>query len=253
MSEHTYTLTFSEAVESHVGMAITGNKCNPREGFSIDDLREIASRYPQNSELISLNTTYNGIPIPEQEPASILIIRNGLQLFNIDHMALYNEQRLLEKDTKAFMYGRVVNKHARHNLCFADEGHSADFERGISTVLPFCELPYTNNLRNVLYEKIGNKAYNLNAEGNYYYDNSRTYIGWHFDAERHKVIGVRLGYSMNLYYRWYKDSKCQSDDCTILLNHGDIYIPSEKAVGTDGRKKKIWTLKHAAGCKKYIK
>ena len=28
---------------------------------------------------------------------------------------------------------------------------------------------------------------------------------------------------------------------------------SEKAVGTDWKKKKIWTLRHAAGCNKFIK
>ena len=174
-------------------------------------------------------------------------------------MALYNEQALLEKDKKAFMRGRVVNKLARHNLCFADEGHSADYEKGIGTVIPFSSLPYTNQLRNALPKFFGTKANNLNAEGNYYYDNSKTYIGLHGDSERIKVIGVRLGYSIPLYYRWYQNSVAQKDingnnlTLKILLNHGDIYIPSEKAVGTDWLKKKIWTIRHAAGCEKYIK
>ena len=107
-------------------------------------------------------------------------------------------------------------------------------------------------------ERSNEKMYNL-FEGNYYYDNSKTYIGLHGDSERIKVIGVRLGYSIPLYYRWYQNSVAQKDingnnlTLKILLNHGDIYIPSEKAVGTDWLKKKIWTIRHAAGCEKYIK
>jgi len=34
---------------------------------------------------------------------------------------LYEELSKLDWDSKAFMYGRVVTKHARHNLCFNDE------------------------------------------------------------------------------------------------------------------------------------
>ena len=33
---------------------------------------------------------------------------------------MYNEQTKLEWDTKAYMYGKVVNKHARHNLCYGN-------------------------------------------------------------------------------------------------------------------------------------
>jgi hypothetical protein len=37
-----------------------------------------------------------------------------------------------------------------------------------------------------------------------------------------------------------------------MLNHGDIYIMSDKAVGYDWKKRKIPTLRHAAGCKKFF-
>jgi hypothetical protein len=36
---------------------------------------------------------------------------------------------------------------------------------------------------------------------------------------------------------------------TIKLNDGDMYIMSEKAVGTDWKKKNICTLRHSAGIK----
>jgi len=31
-----------------------------------------------------------------------------------------------------------------------------------------------------------------------------------------------------------------------------MYVMSEKAVGTDWKEKKIYTLRHATGCEKYI-
>jgi hypothetical protein len=36
------------------------------------------------------------------------------------------------------------------------------------------------------------------------------------------------------------------------LHSGDLYVMSEKAVGTDVKKKKIATLRHAAGASKYL-
>lgn len=57
--------------------------------------------------------------------AYIFIARKGVSaiLHEIDKNAddFYKEQDLLPKDTKAKMYGRVVNKTARHNLCFGAE------------------------------------------------------------------------------------------------------------------------------------
>jgi len=37
----------------------------------------------------------------------------------------------------------------------------------------------------------------------------------------------------------------------VPLNGGDIYLMSEKAVGTDWKRKKVYTLRHATGCDKY--
>jgi hypothetical protein len=56
---------------------------------------------------------------------------------------------------------------------------------------------------------------------------------------------------MNLIYQWYKDGVKVGDPIKLLLNHGDVYIMSEKAVGFDWKKQKIYTLRHAAGSKKY--
>lgn len=37
-----------------------------------------------------------------------------------------------------------------------------------------------------------------------------------------------------------------------MVNDGDIYVMSDKAVGYDWKKKTINTLRHAAGAEKYL-
>ena len=90
----------------------------------------------------------------------------------------------------------------------------------------------------------------MNAEGNKYYDVEKCYIGPHGDFERNIVIGLRLGDSIPLNFHWYHRFKCIGNKFTINLNHGDLYIMSEKAVGKDWEKSSQLTLRHSAGITK---
>ncbi len=54
----------------------------------------------------------------EPTDACVLVLRNPLGLVEADD--LIREQLRLTVDKKAFMKGRVVNKLARHNLCFSE-------------------------------------------------------------------------------------------------------------------------------------
>jgi len=95
----------------------------------------------------------------------------------------------------------------------------------------------------------------LFAEGNYYYDINKCGIGYHGDTERKIVIGIRLGASMPLCFKWFTKGEpinADSHKIQIILNDGDIYLMSEKAVGYDWKKKNKVTLRHAAGCDKYL-
>ena len=89
------------------------------------------------------------------------------------------------------------------------------------------------------------------CEGNYYYDVSKCGIGFHGDGERKRVVGLRLGASIPLHYQWFHKSRPVGERSIIMLNHGDLYVMSEKAVGTDWLLKNTLTLRHAAGSKKY--
>lgn len=235
----TFTITFGDRAENHKGMQLIGEE--NKESFTVDDLKEFQKKF-SNSELIDLD------PESKYEPAAILIIRNGVDLFLSSDSTnfLFEEHNKLDHDKKAFMYGRVVNKHARYNLCFADFSQEPDYKEGKGRVINFTKLPLTKKLREVFPQLLNSKADNLVAEGNYYYDINKCFIGWHGDTERKIVIAVRLGASFPLSYQWYLQNKPVGERINLLLNHGDIYIMSGKAVGFDWKSRSKYTLRHAA-------
>lgn len=241
----TYTLTYGDVCENHVGMEKIGELSV--DGLSIECLNNIAKQFPKYSELINLQHN------PTYPPAVLLIIRNGVNLLtNGAYEELYAEQSALNPDTKAFMRGRIVNKLARYNLCFSNEGHDPDFANGKGTVIEFQKVPLTRELKNIL-EKLFSVS-NLQCEGNYYYDTSKSTVGIqsHGDTERKIVIGVRLGDPMPLQFCWFKNFKPISEHFRITLNGGDIYAMSSKAVGCDWKRSSIPTLRHAAGSEDFL-
>jgi hypothetical protein len=150
------------------------------------------------------------------------------------------------------MYGRVVNKHTRHNLCFSEEHQEPNYEKGRGRVYAFDELPLLKKIRSKLGEFMGEKAVNLKAEGNYYYDINKCGIGFHRDTERKKVVAIRLGATIPLCYTWFYNNEQISNIIRInSIEHGDMYIMSEKATGFDWKSKTKYTLRHAAGSDKY--
>ena len=259
------TLTFSSSVENHHGMVIHGEKS---EGYTIMDLKntekKIKELYPRAEvKIYDLRTVLPEEQKNNAEPAAILIFKEGvnylLSSMKKNSIDLFNEHRDLKKDEKYKdkRRNKVLNKKARHNLCFADESQKADFEKGLGTIVPFSILPITRKLREALPKIIGEKAKNKKAEGNYYYNLNETGIGFHGDSERADVIGIRFGEDdesgFPLHYQWYYQGEPIGDRYKFDLKNGDLYIMSEKAVGQDWKKRKILTLRHAAGADKYLK
>ena len=163
--KETFTLTFGDQGENHVGMQKIGTPL--KYGLSVEEVENIdlyAKSKGYLTELIRLHDMID-IKVPE---AVILIIRKGLKLFDVDPDSFYQEQLELKKDKHAKMYGRVVQKHARHNLCFSDFHQDADYEKGKGTVYAFNEVPLLQKVRVKLGE-LNNKLQNLVAEGNYYF------------------------------------------------------------------------------------
>jgi hypothetical protein len=242
------TLTFGETAENHVGMEKIGITLGEGEGFTKRDLMKLQQKIKCETIIYKLHND------DIDEKAYIMLIKNGVEYF-MGNNDIFNEQLNLDVDKKALMYGRVVNKKARWNLCFDDESKEPDYIHGKGRVISYNDVPLTKALRDTLENCIGEKASNLKCEGNYYYCRDICGIGFHGDSERRKVIGVRLGNiyeSYPLHFQWYINGEPYGERLIIPLHSGDIYIMSEKAVGTDWKKKNIFTLRHATGCNKFI-
>jgi hypothetical protein len=225
------------------------------EGFKLEDLEKAKSYFEEKGVKVEIHHLNKMLPSGKGykvEEAYLLVARGGAVSLVKDFKGLKVEQDKLKKDTKAFMYGRVVNKKARHNLCFAEKGQESDFENGKGTVVAFDSVPILKELRSELDKALGEKAKDLVAEGNYYYDVKNCFIGYHGDGERKRVVAIRLGASFPLHYQWYLESKAIGSRFEIMLNDGDVYVMSEKAVGTDWKLKKTLTLRHAAGFPKVL-
>ena len=80
------------------------------------------------------------------------------------------------------MYGRVVNKYARHNLCFDNEEKQPDYESGKGRVVAWTNVPLLKEFRNKMDAFLPKDSSDLAGEGNYYYDVNKCGIGFHGDA-----------------------------------------------------------------------
>lgn len=259
----TWTITFSECVENHAGMQKVGTES--KEGFSIEDLERYEKYFSDRGLKVEMIDLTEALPEEHKKnitskgslDAKVLIVRDGLKImlgeeYEEGIKEIKDTSKLV--DTKAWMRGKVVNKIARYNLCYGEEAQVADFEKKMGTIIAFNDVKnakYVNKIREEL-GKIDNiKCKDLLAELNYYYDVNKCGIGYHGDGERKKVIGIRVGATMDLQYNWFINSKAIGERVVLLLNEGDIYFMSEKSSGNDWKKRKIVTLRHAAGAKKY--
>lgn len=236
-----YTLTFGDMAENHVGMEQIGTMVKEGEGFQIEDLLSITKTMEEMGAVVEM--------VCLSESAHVLVIRDGVNILLQEDKKteMFEEHKRLEHDKKAVMYGRVVNKRARWNLCYDEESREPNYEQGKGRIVGYDEIPLTKQLKES-FNIFGPKTNDLKIEGNYYFDVKKCGIGFHGDSERRKVIGVRLGTaSLPLHFQWFHKGKPIDDRIIISLDPGDIYIMDEKAVGTDWKKKNIKTLRHATG------
>ena len=246
------TITFCDRGENHIRNQQIGQLAPT--GFTFPELQMIHNRLQENGITSHLVDLGQYLP-PEYGPypAGVLVIRNGIDIFVKPVDLLWNELKDLTYDKHALMYGQVRQKHARHNLCFGSIDQVANYEQGEGTVVSFDKLRYLSHVRQYLPVLLNEKASNLVAEANHYYDVNKCGIGYHGDAERKIVVGLRLGKDFPLCYYWHMGKSRISRRIDFDLHHGDMYIMDEKACGFDYKKRTIPTLRHAAGCNKYTK
>jgi len=170
-NHQTITITFVDRAENHVGMQQIGTAAE--QGFSIDDLENAKMNFEQRGwtcELIRLN---DYLPNIEAEEAKILIIRGGVNTLLSDIGAnannLFTELKNLDWDKKAKMYmrhslnassrvfcldkklyGRVVNKNARYNLCLDSVAQEPNYVSGRGRIVAYQNVPNASHIRNQL-------------------------------------------------------------------------------------------------------
>lgn len=251
MDNQAICITAGEQSLTHLGMDINGQGIS-QKGFSIQDLENFKQKLNTkniNSELYYLNTHIEH----EVEPASLLIIRNGVEYFTSNKVKeLFDELTSFEWDKKYWDQRRqkVLNKRARYNICFGNDSQEPDFENKKGTIISYQDVPILNQWKNNLKTIFGEPASNLELEGNYYFDLNKCGIGFHGDAERKKVIACSVGGSRPIQWQWYYQSQPVGNRIEFELHNGDMYIMSQKTTGFDWKKRNIYTLRHAAG-KKY--
>ena len=260
--KQSWSVTICESGENHTGMEIIGEKAEA--GFSIQELKEAEAKF----KLAGANTEYFdlkalGLSNDEErfdraQEAGVLIVRNGVEIIGGKKYEFRQEMKNIDCDKKYFDTRRkkVLNKNARHNVCFAYKDQEPDIENKKGTIININSLEQLKIIIGNLHLYLGEKAKKLIGELNHYYDVRKCGIGFHGDTERRIVICVRLGESFPLHYFWYENSKRVGERIVLPeLNEGDIYIMSDKAVGWDWklRKNNRLTLRHSAGCNKFVK
>lgn len=255
MEDIAICITAGEQSENHVGMQINGNGL-AKSGFTIDDLLLFKSTLEEkkiNCEYYRLDSVLedkNDLYV-----AALLIIRNGVDyIINDNSKSMLKEQLNYEWDKKYWdsRRSKVLNKHARYNVCYSNYKQEPDYENKKGTIICLDDVPFLNKWLTTLPIIFGEKAKNLQVEGNLYYNSNKCGIGFHGDSERKKVIACSLGKSRPIHWQWYLQSKPIGERIKFELNNGDMYIMSEKTTGYDWKKRNIKTLRHAAG-EKYTK
>lgn len=245
--DKTITITFGDVAENHVGNQQIASHTNQiTEGFTQEQMEKFAKDF--DGQIHVLNSK------PDQDYASIIHIPNAIRKMGINPDDLLKEQEAYDWDSQYYDTRRkkVLNKHARHNVCYDNKEQEPDYENKKGRVVPWSNVTLLDKVRKRIIDVIGDDYKSIVAEGNLYYNPQKCGIGFHGDAERYIVIAIRLGETIPLVYQWYRNSAKVGNPIKFMnVKHGDMYIMSAKAVGRDWKTKKNCTLRHAAGCKKY--
>lgn len=252
-----FALTLGEQSEIHVGCQIHGNGL-AKEGFTVAELKEFKEMFGDEAKLVMLSDSLPA-ELRKENEAAVLHIKGGVSLLMgaVDYAdGMLREQRAVEYDKFYFdrRRQRKLRKIARHNAVFGDVHIECSEDYKQSTVIAYHEVPLFQRLRALLPEVFGEKARELNSEGNHYHD-GKAGIGFHGDSERKIVICCSLGKPTVLRYYWRHpgSSDVGSEIMDVALDHGDMYIMSEKATGYDWRMRSKYRLVHAAGAEPYVR
>lgn len=254
------TISFGNVCENSYTMEKYGNP--DVEGFDFKKMKRmemILKERGLQTEFYTLNRYFE-----HEFPGSyILVIRNLFSHLEDEAQECFvSEEEVIENNVikkvrwDKHEYSRytkgVVNLQARYKLCFPNRMQETkinpDYENKRGTLYNMNRIIVLKTMHDYidsLLRECCEQEIVLFAEGNYYYDLSKTYIGFHRDNERAFTIACRFGDPFPMYFALYNGSSRISDIMRINLNSGDVYIMSEYACGNKNKGKMY--VKHAAG------
>jgi hypothetical protein len=254
----TYSLTVGNGGENHTGMEFIGSRRKKGEGWNLERLQHakgiLEDMFDLDVEIYNLNELLDGVEIEEKlqpEQAYFMLVKNFLA--PKVHKKYLQELESYEWDAKYFDTRRqkVLNKHARTNVCYGSNSRNADFENKKGTIIGYDKSPLVYRLKQVVESLMQDK--DLIVEGNKYINVKKNGIGPHGDTERVIVACLRVGEDMPMKYGWFHKSNVVGKTLTVNVPGGSLYFMSEKAVGADWKSRSKYTLRHAAGAAKYLK
>lgn len=249
------TISLSESVSHGNDMWRIGIKS--KTGFSNDELLRIFYSLPQGlCDLINLKdvlpTTLYEIP-----DAYILIIRSmyleyANKIFNtMVNIESSNEDGNItgvQWDNQRFNKDKIVTNKLHSKLLFLDIGseYKVQFnhfeKRG--TIYNVRRMPELFQFATEMTSLLMRSFY---VEGTNYYNTNECYSPLSQNKESKQVVNLHLGNSIPLHFKWFHNTTEVSDLVSIQLNHGDVYIMNEVALGSVKESKSKLYLKHGIG------
>ena len=254
----TFSLTVGNGGENHTGMEFIGSKRKKGEGWDLERLQYakgiLEDMFGLEVVIYNLNDLLEGVEIKEKlkpEPAYFMLVKNFLA--EKVHKKFLKELESYTWDDKYFDTRRqkVLNKHARTNVCYGNKYREPDYENKKGTIIGYDQSPLVLRLKQCVESLMKEK--DLIVEGNKYLDVKKNGIGPHGDTERVIVACLRVGEGMPMKYGWFHKSEVVGKTLTVDVPGGSLYFMSENAVGADWKSRSKYTLRHAAGAKKYLK
>lgn len=266
----TVTISFGNVAENTYGQEKIGQEGYP--GFDYKKLK-LAARYAKKKYgcdyyLYDLRKLLlDDYDAPE---AYVLVIKGLFKDLKKDAKKAFskNEEKIEEDviktvgwDMKEYStrFGRLNNLRARYKLCFSSTmekiKRKPKYEKGKGTIYNMKNLPILNSMYIIVKDIVDYSFQDdveLHAEGNYYYDSDKTYIGPHRDRERALTVLCRFMKRMDSHFAWYYGTQRISNIATFSnIEAGDVYIMTEFACGNQVHGK--LSVKHAAGDIKLVR
>jgi hypothetical protein len=253
-----YALTLGEQSEAHTGGRIYGKGLAAR-GFTVDELCAFRDALGEQARVVHLTDALPAAAprVPGNE-AAVLHIKDGIAL--LTGSATFADEMLREQQAHPYdthywdpRRKRVLHKRARYSIVFGDEAAAPSADCRQSSIIAYRDVPRFQQLRALLPAFFGSMAADLESEGNHYF-HSDAGIGFHGDSERRITLCCSLGAPTTLRFYWRAPFSLAPASAPVDLHlaHGDIYLMSQKATGSDWQNQSLYRLVHGAGASKHI-